>query len=75
MMMKLKYEYRANKKHQGRRVYNVLEDSIQYDDVRPEITSHADYQIGSTMAQISIHTREEAKLAYVIYEEGEHLEN
>lgn len=56
-------------------MYNVLEDFIQYDDVRPEITSHADYQIGSTMAQISIHTREEAKLAYVIYEEGEHLEN
>lgn len=70
------HAYRNNTDFVGRTVYHYSNTGyILYDQLLPYIVSHRDEFVGSTSANLVVHTREEATIAYLVYQYGDHLTN
>ena len=58
MTMEIMSQYYSNSAYEGRNIYNFHNSHyLLYDELLPVITEHKDYIIGSTGAQIQVHTR------------------
>ena len=67
-------DYRNNSQFAGREVYHYNSTGyLLYDKLLPLIIEHKDDFVGSTSANVIVHTREEATIAYLLYQYGDHL--